>query len=160
MFQAQITYRGPIEGKVKGMPAAVKGALTDAMLLWHSDIMPQHFAPQSQVDARYPGIVKLRGKGYMIHKNNKYHQQNLLEWSGQTKRNVSRGISVIGTSKELRGRLPGSQKLNFMANANAPKMRDELTTTNEQEAQIFAVLVDKKVGEFLNNNDGTKTVTP
>lgn len=160
MFHATIIYRGPLEGKVKGMSKVVKAAMTDGLLKWHQDILPLHFKPQGQVSARYPGVVKSREAKYMKRKGYKYRHQNLLEFSGELKRNVSRGISVSGTSKEIRGRLPGSQKANFKASAKSPDMRAELTTTNEAEAMVLAQIVDAKVGEFLQSNEGTKTVNP
>ncbi len=156
--RAHLTYRGSLDEKVKGLGAVVKQALTDALLVWHGKMLPLHFGTQSSVQARYGSQVQARTRKYMIRKNKKYGQQNMLSYSGELERNVTRGIIVSGSAKQVRGRLPGSQKANFRRSASSPNMRAELVAINEAEATELALIVDAVVSKFLNDRKKTKTV--
>jgi hypothetical protein len=158
-FQAHITYRGPLQKKVSGLSGAVKSAMADAMVLWHQDMLPTHFVTQSAYDAIY-GSHQNRGPNYMREKAKKYGHQNMCEYSGELKRNVTRGITISGTSKEVRGRLPGSQKANYKRVPSAPDVRDEMTAVSQKQAVQLTGVVDAKVTQFLNSNEDSLTVSP
>ena len=48
-IKTTITYKGPLDEKVKGMGKLVKTALEHVGLLWHKEMLPHHFGTQGEV---------------------------------------------------------------------------------------------------------------
>lgn len=164
MLKTQIKYTGPMKLKVKGFNKALKDALTAALAYWHRTFLPQHF--QTNAYYRYPGLIKKR-RGIVengklltpaeIHKrlNSKDISNTPLRSpmlvSGTLMHNATRQIVVTGSTKTLRGRLPGTQVANFFPRANAPyNMREEMTAVNEAEERQMDLIVDEEMEKFLN----------
>lgn len=159
MMQATIIYKGPIEGKVKGLGAEVKASLQQQLVTWHQTYLDPHFDTLAKVQSRYPNVYRPRGKDYMIRKANKYGHQNTLEFSGQTRREVSRSISVSGTSKQARGRMSGANRgLNWSGRSNMPDMRSEILAWNPDEIDALATQHGERIAKFLEDKTETETV--
>ena len=161
MIQGTIVYKGGSLGKrVAGLRPEVKQALIDAVKLWHSDFLKFHFGTLGAVQSRYPGVYVSRTPQYMRDKAKKYGHQDTLVWSGRTKQLMLQSISVSGTSKRARGRLQGSNTLNFGGIGSRhdgnprPDMRSEATAINQSEAEALRDFIQARVAAFLNSNEG------
>lgn len=161
-MQTTITYRGPVEGKVKGYSAHVKQSLREVVKLWHSTMLPRHFDTIGALRSRYPQQqFKSRSRNYMIRKAKKVGHQRLLDFTGRTRLDVVRKITITGTSKGARGRMNGSNRaLNFGGRADMPDLRAELTTVNQEESDLMAQVLGDKIAKFLNDRSETKVVKP
>jgi hypothetical protein len=150
-FAITVGMRGSLLKKTKGFGKALKESMQKAMTEWQEGELPKHFAPIGQFQSRYPGVGQPRTRKYQIYKNKKYHQQNIMEWSGELKDNVRRNrVVVTGSKKTFKARLPGSQKANFRSKAASPDMRDELTAISEAEAKAIDQTIDREMTEFLH----------
>jgi len=157
MIKPSITYKGPLGKKVKGFNAKLKQVLQDAIRLWHAGMLPHHFGTLAQVQARYPGVYEKRTAKYMRRKAKKYKHQRMLDFTGQTRIQVTRAIRISGTSKGASGRMTGANRgLNFRR-TDQPDMRAELLTVNQQEADELARYVDAEMTKFLNDNSEVVT---
>lgn len=159
MMQATIVYKGPIDQKIKGLGAEVKAALQEQLINWHQKYLEPHFGTLAKVQSRYPGVYKARTANYMKQKAFKYGHQDTLTYSGQTRREVSRAISVSGTSKQARGRMTGANRaLNWGGRENMPNMREELLAWNPEEADTLATDMAERIAKFMNDKTDTETV--
>ena len=148
MIKTIITIAGDVDEKKRGFNGAVKRTMVAAVKLWHSDMLPHHFATPSAAEARYPGIYKKRTAAYMRTKASKYGHQRLLEYSGATRTAVTAQITV----NRVRGRMPGTNRaLNSRGRTNMPDMRAELLITNPSELATLAAGVKEETANFLNS---------
>lgn len=160
-MQTTLLYRGPVEGKIKGLDACVKESMKDCVRLWHGLFLPGHFDTLNAVRSRYPNVYKARTKNYMIRKGKVHKHQRLLDWSGRTRLEMLRKITVTGTSKGATGRMSGSNRaLNFSGRADMPNMRAEITTVNQAESNVLAQALGQGIEAFMNSVEQTRTVRP
>lgn len=157
----EITYRGSFEKKSKEFKQRLHAAMGQVIEEWHKDDLPAHFDTLSSVESRYPGVYRPRKRVYQITKGKKYGTQNLLTYTGGTKRELTRGITISATGKTVRGKMHGANRaLNFGGRSNMPDMRAEVLAVNEAEANAMAISVSDKVAYFLDSNEGVETVRP
>ena len=153
-----VTYRGPgdMQLKKREFAPAVKNALQSMLLdVWHPDFLPFHFelAAYSRYKAVAPELFRRRYS--RPRKGETAFVRRPLTWTGELKRNVTRVLRVSGTSKRVRGIMPGSQKANFGTHHN---MVEELRIVNKTEAKVMAHHVDKRVTEWFNGPSIPRTV--
>lgn len=164
-LKTQIKYLGPARQKVKGFPKALKGALSGAMAKWHQGSLPLHFKKEAY--SRYPLIKQRKGvikNGRVVTVKNK----PMIGWrapmlvSGKMQAAATRSISITGSAKTMRGRLPGTNAANFFPKTDPPapyNMREELTVVREDEERKMDAIVDEEMTAFLREQSEVETVT-
>lgn len=160
-MQTKLLYKGPVEKKIAGLPAATKAALTDVVMLWHREMLGKHFDTLGALRARYPGVYAPRTRSYMMRKARVHKHQRLLDWSGHTRSEMLRQITVSGTSKKVQGRMIGSSRaLNFSSRGTMSNMRDEITAVNAEEGEAMAAMLGEKIAVFMRDQSEEKVVKP
>lgn len=150
-----VTERGPLDAKVKAHREIVNAGLSDAVRLWHQNMLPGHFVTQEQFEAQYgslvPGGYVKRGARYLKRKSFRYGHRRNLEYSGELKRNVVTQCTITSGARRFsaQARLPGSQKANFRRSAASPNMRDELIVTTQQEDARLAQVAEYLIAQAL-----------
>lgn len=132
-----IVYRRSPGRVRKGFAKAVKEANKEVVRHWHKKMLPEHF--KATALSRYEPYQK-RTDRYRKRKVAVKGLRKPLVWEGDLKRNALRQIRVSGTSKRVRGRMPGTQVANFGSRPNMPPMRDEMTAVNEREVEKLSRL--------------------
>ncbi|MBI5618184.1 MAG: hypothetical protein HY943_18015 [Gammaproteobacteria bacterium] len=157
-MNVMVTEKGPLDAKVKAHREIVNAGLSDAVRVWHKNMLPGHFVTQEAFEAKYgaliPGGFVKRGKRYSKRKAFRYGHRRNLEYSGELKRNVVTQVVISSGARKFSAsaRLPGSQKANFKRSAAAPNMRDELIVTTAQEDQRLAQVAEYLIAQALNAN--------
>lgn len=162
----RIIYKDDPRAKARGFKSALKGALQNAIKVWHgsyrgsgrdvpSGMLQKHFGTWASVQREYPGVYAERTRAYSIRKA-KRGKTGMLDFTGTTKVMVMAHISVSGTSKRARGRMSGANRaLNFLngrASRTGRQLPDaiaELRSVNQVEAAQLAQFVDAKLQEFF-----------
>ena len=142
--------------KVKTYPKAVKEAL-QAMLseVWHKEYAKLHFTTQAYFiygdvyKKRFQRLSKTARRAGV-----KAGLRNPMVFRGTMRRSVLSTIVVTGSSKRVRGRLPGSRVANFHTGTNDAtggyNMVRELRAVHPAEEKAMAEFFDKKMQEFLD----------
>lgn len=110
----------------------VRVGLQDLVENWHQKIMPHHFKRQAQRKYNYAA----RTVGYLRQKRKKYPGAGPLEFSGRSRRELTRKIRVSGTSKRARGVMT-APKYFYMTPANHPNKPEELMQLRNDEGQAM-----------------------
>jgi hypothetical protein len=112
------------------------------------------------VSGRYPGVYQARKAKYQRSKGKKMGHQRLLEWKGEnggTKAELTRMISISGSSRGARGTMHGANRaLNFAGRNGMPDLRKELLAVSPDEERALALFVENYLLEFLWSDDGAR----
>ena len=158
MIRGTVTYTGHPDALRRELTAALKPGLQAMVDHWHSEIFPDHFERSAHQKYGY----KNRKPSYVRLKLKRFNQANDLVYTGRLQREAVRSIRISGTSKAAHGVLP-VPKYAYMyrktRTGNQPDKAAELVAITEDEMQALAVLLDKRLGEDLNKNRETRTVT-
>ncbi len=123
--------------------AALMEALPAAMEYIHQEIMPRHFAEGADKDYKY----KKRKKIYVERKQKR--GKGILEWTGETKRQVLGVMKVTESSNTVTGSMEAPWYIGQSKHMrrNRPNMaRELLEITNEEQDEIRLVLKEAMEG--------------
>lgn len=163
----RIRERGPTPRRlVKVYNASSKEAYYDVGLHFHSDMRDERFTNEHAEKAGYhkrkgeaqPRESKSFRRSYTGRKFRQFGHTRPMEFSGDT-RQAMRTASISSTSKSVRVRYPGSNKLSYKHPKSQIKMQDEFRTLLDSEITTLAELFDRRVDDLMAANQETSTTT-
>jgi len=139
-----------IEGSPKGMAKQFRQLVKEGLVniirnYWFQQILPDHFKPEAKQRYKYePRSVK-----YLRYKRKKRPMAGPLEFSGRSKRELTRKIRVRGTAKKASGAMSAPRYF-FMTPAGQPNKPRELLQTTKDEVLKMANMLNNRVTKRLN----------
>ncbi len=148
-----ITKRGVHpESILKEFRPAVKNANIKTVFFWHKGFLTIHFTERGF--ARYR--MQFRGRAYTRRKLRITGQNQPLVFTGTLRKNATTRIRVAGTSKRVRGTMPGTQVAN-LRRGSGPNLRDEMTRVIRSEEKEMGKFNETTTAEQLRRIRGQKT---
>lgn len=159
MAKVEVGDRYQAARKIKGFPKFFKQALSDMLTdVWHDKFLPMHFEKRAYF--RYGDVYKKRFEKLRAADRRAGVSARLREpmvKTGTLQRNATRMIVVTGTSKSVKGRLPGTQVANYHV-GNNPKtggynMPREIRHINDDELKQMMDYLDERVQEWVQEKE-------
>jgi hypothetical protein len=118
----------------------------DAVSYWHDEFLPLHFEAGNR--QRYPGAIKFRTKEHFRRSRAKNGVFIPLVFTGNLRDEATRSAEIKGNQKgaQAKFRIP---RYAYVIYRTGIDMIDEMTVTNDAEADRIAVLIDEKLNERI-----------
>lgn len=153
MIKPVLTYKKSPKMLQKEFRPILKGELRQVGLMWHREMMPEHF----KVGAERKYDYEKRSKSHIMRKIRRFGHRRPLEYTGKSKRMAKREARLTGTSKRVRVRLR-VPKYFYQRRGKAPDKAKELTSLTQREADMLAGALKKKMSTRMAGIFGRQTV--
>jgi len=147
MLRGVMIIEGSPRGMAKQFRSIVKKEMEKLIDEWHSDTLPKHF--EKGAGRRYKKEYSPRSVKYLRYKQKKRPMAGPLEFSGKSKRQLTRRIRISTTSKKATGKMDAPRYF-WMRPPGHPKKGEELTAVTKKETLIMAKLLNERVTKRLN----------
>jgi len=146
MIRGTVVIEGSPRGMVKQFRQLVKEGLVNLIKnYWHREILPGHFKPEAKQRYKYaPRSIK-----YLRYKAKRRPMAGPLEFSGKSKRQLTRTIRVSGTSKKATGAMTAPGYF-WMTPKGHPNKAEEATKVTKKETLAMAEMLNDRVTKRLN----------
>jgi hypothetical protein len=147
MIRGVVIIEGSPEGMAKEFGQLVRKGLFELVENWHKRILPHHFEPAAERRYLYaPRTIK-----YLRYKAKRRPMAGPLEFSGQSKKELTQMIRVSGTAKRATGAMSAPRYFWMRpAGSNHPDMSEEATTVTLDETNAMAQRLNERVTAQLN----------
>lgn len=152
-IRGQLTITGGFGEKKKTLNPIMREELQVLVVDWHKKDFPEHFKTSAVQKYGY----EKRSKKYQLRKARKFGHQMPLVWTGNLKNITMSSIKVSTTAKGARGYWSGLPTRYYQYRDNAPDKAKELTIATQEELQVLAEELDKRVTDRLNSLNETTT---
>lgn len=146
-FRGFAYYKGHPGVTRKMFATAAPKVYEDAVSYWHDEFLPLHFAEGNR--QRYPGVFPRRTKSHEKRTRGRNHGKNVpLVFTGNLRDEATRSAEIKGNQKgaQAKFRIP---RYAYVIYPTGIDMIDEMTVTNDAEADRIAVLIDEKINERI-----------
>ena len=148
MIRGVIQYRGSPDATKKELRDSAKAEFASLGSHWHANMMPGHFEKSAEGKYHY----KPRNASYIRRKARKYGHTRPLDYSGEMKRQATRMAKITSTSKGARVTMSGPRYLYmYRKDYKQPDKAAELTFITNEEVNLLAQILDKKITARLNS---------
>jgi len=145
MIRGTVVIEGSPKEMAKEFGQLVKAGLIWLVNNWHRKILPHHFKPAAKQRYKYaPRTVK-----YLRYKAKRRPMAGPLEFSGQSKKMLTRMIRVSGTRKRARGVMQAPRYF-WMTPKNQPNKPEEMLAVTKDEVLAMAKRLNERVTGQLN----------
>lgn len=145
MIRGTVVIEGSPKGMVKQFRQFVKEGLFWLIQNWHRETLIRHFKPEAKQRYKYePRSIK-----YLRYKAKKRPMAGPLEFSGRSKRELTRAVRVSGTAKKAKGAMSAPRYF-WMTPKNQPDKSAEATVVTKKETLDMAKKLNEKVTKQLN----------
>jgi len=146
MIRGMVIIEGSPRGMVKQFRRLVKEGLINLVSnFWHQQVLPGHFKPEAKRKYKYaPRDLK-----YTRRKAKRKPMAGPLEFSGRSKRMLTRTIRVSGTAKKATGAMQAPRYF-WMTPKNHPDKPAEVTAVTKRETLTMAKMLNSRVTKRLN----------
>ena len=153
MIRGKLIIIGSPRGMAKQFRQLVKEGLRNLIQnFWHPEILPEHFKPAAKRRYKYDP----RGLKYLRWKKKKQPLAGPLEFTGRSKRQLTRSIKVSGSAKKATGTMQAPRHF-WMKPPGGPDKPAEVTAVTKREALIMAKMLNSRVTKRLNALKDKKT---
>ena len=146
MIRAKLIIEGSPRGMAKQFRQFVKEGLYWLIDHWHDVQLPTHFKPAARRRYKYAP----RGLKYMRSKKKRQPLAGPLEFSGRSKRQLTRSVKISGSAKKATGTMQAPRYF-WMKPPGGPDKPAEATAVTKGEAVKMARLLNDQVTKKLNN---------
>jgi len=145
MIRGVVVIEGSPKGMVKEFRQLVKAGLFWLIRNWHRETLPGHFKKEAERKYKYMG----RTPKYSRYKAKRRPMAGPLEFSGRSKRELTRKIRVSGTAKKASGAMTAPRYF-WMTPAGHPNKPEEITAVTKKETLDMAKKLNERVTKQLN----------